>query len=320
MPRLAIIGAGITGLSTARSLAAHPAFGAASLCLFDKGRRPGGRLASRETEFGSFDHGVQRALLGEPAAQIHGAGTLRAWPAADSLSESPSWIAEPTMNRLAQAWSQGLDCRCSVTVTGLARDGHQWRLGFDREQDDALFDQVLLTIPTPQAMALLGTAGIENAALSAVRYQPNWTVMWTPSIPLPPNADHWAGTADDPIAWLAREDLKPGRVGPPRLTIQASAAWSIEHLERPADEVAALLIRIAAEVLGLPADAQPIYAAAHRWRYAFVEQRIGTAAFELAPGLYYASDACLGSAVAQAMSAGDAAAKLIIDSASTGPA
>lgn len=125
---------------------------------------------------------------------------------------------------------------------------------------------------------------------------------------------------DDPIAWLAREDLKPGRVAPPRLTIQASAAWSIKHLERPADEVAARLISIAAEVLGLPADAQPIYAAAHRWRYAFVEQPIGVAAFELAPGLYYASDACLGSAVAQAVSAGEAAAKLIIDSASPDPA
>ena len=54
------------------------------------------------------------------------------------------------------------------------------------------------------------------------------------------------------------------------------------------------------------------HALAHRWRHAFVETPIGTPCVALAPGLVYASDACLGSGAALAIEAGAAAAERLI--------
>ena len=55
MNRIAIIGSGITGLSLANHLKA------AQITLFDKSRKPGGRISTRSTrQFSNlgFDHGL----------------------------------------------------------------------------------------------------------------------------------------------------------------------------------------------------------------------------------------------------------------------
>ncbi|REK26625.1 MAG: hypothetical protein DWQ42_08645, partial [Planctomycetota bacterium] len=55
-PRIAIVGAGVSGLVAAGRLQA----GAGKVSIFDKGRGVGGRISTRRTEQGSqFDHGAQ---------------------------------------------------------------------------------------------------------------------------------------------------------------------------------------------------------------------------------------------------------------------
>ncbi len=52
---IAVIGAGIAGLACARTLAqaGH------RVAVFEKSWRPGGRMATRASPFGGFDHGAQ---------------------------------------------------------------------------------------------------------------------------------------------------------------------------------------------------------------------------------------------------------------------
>ena len=52
---IAVVGAGIAGIACARTLmqAGH------RVSVFEKSRGTGGRMATRRTEFGSFDHGTQ---------------------------------------------------------------------------------------------------------------------------------------------------------------------------------------------------------------------------------------------------------------------
>lgn len=300
MKRIAIIGAGVTGLAAARMLNAT----GHAVTLFDKGRRPGGRMASRDGAAGSYDHGVQliRATAAEAAAL--GDGLLQPWPALPD-----AWLAAPTMNRLAAHWAIGLDCRCSQTVQHIAPQAGGWRVHLAEHTEVEDFDALLLTVPTPQALPLLAEAGVAAGPLAGVRYHPNWTLMWTPDAPLPASFSHHAGTADDPLAWIAREDAKPGRAGPPRLTVQASAAWSTDHLELDADDAARRLTALAAARLGI--DSSTRAASAHRWRYAFVVEPLGTPVLQLAGRLWYASDAGLGSRVGRAFAAGQAAAEAL---------
>ena len=54
MNHVAVIGAGITGLTVATDLAAA----GHEVSLFDKSRGPGGRCATRRSTVGAFDHGA----------------------------------------------------------------------------------------------------------------------------------------------------------------------------------------------------------------------------------------------------------------------
>jgi len=58
----AIIGAGMAGITCARTLvqAGH------QVTVFDKSRGLGGRMATRSSAFGSFDHGVQYFTARDP--------------------------------------------------------------------------------------------------------------------------------------------------------------------------------------------------------------------------------------------------------------
>ena len=55
------------------------------------------------------------------------------------------------------------------------------------------------------------------------------------------------------VAWLARESSKPGRDHIERWTVQASAAWSQEHLEDAPERVQAKLIKAFSEITGIRA-------------------------------------------------------------------
>ena len=86
MPSVAIIGAGIAGLSCADALTAE----GWQVTLFDKGRKAGGRMASRrlETPHGeaSFDFGAQYFTVRDAGfAAESRAGPHRALPCAGPM-------------------------------------------------------------------------------------------------------------------------------------------------------------------------------------------------------------------------------------------
>ena len=85
-----VIGGGMAGLAAARAL--HE--GGARVIVIDKGRGPGGRMATRRVEVAghqvSFDHGAQYFTARDPAfravvAGWEAAGVAARWPAAYPL-------------------------------------------------------------------------------------------------------------------------------------------------------------------------------------------------------------------------------------------
>jgi renalase len=107
----AVVGAGAAGLSAARRLQTQ----GVEVTLFDKGRRPGGRLASRDTAHGVFDHGVWHLAV-PGAALCHlldlcPEGRLADGPARNGDAVAPaaarSWVGVPSNNQIAVDWSSG---------------------------------------------------------------------------------------------------------------------------------------------------------------------------------------------------------------------
>ncbi len=276
---VAIIGAGLAGLAAARTLDAR----GIAVRLFDKGRAPGGRLATRRAEHAGrrlqFDHGAQYLRAAGPgfAAALAQAGAA-AWP------DAARHVGVPGMSALPRALLGSLPITASRHVGEVTGSPGAWMLRHWDARDakpgaplpatppveDGPFSAVLVTIPAPQAIDLLPGLG---DALRAVRYAPCWTVMaaFDQRLDLPDTLRP-DGHA---VGWAARDSSKPGRDGAAECwVVQAAPGWTRANLERRAEEIIApLLGELAAHAAApLPPVA---WAAAHRWRYSLLEVPLG---------------------------------------------
>lgn len=316
-PRLAIIGAGVSGL-----IAANEAQRQGLICsVFDKARRAGGRLASRRSDWGSFNHGAAYFSMpssltqtGDPRLQRMLSQDLSTVLLATIDGEKcPALVPSDSINAIAQTWTQGLSCTYQHTLTELKHDGHNWWLKFSENVAwVGPFDRVLMTCPPAQALALLAKSPAQYSLckrLQQMQHAPCWSLRWVP-MQVPMDS---VFVRDDlqahGIALCIREDLRPQGHGVPRFSVHATPAWSAQHLELDSDAAAQLLMRAAAQALGIASEAQ--YLEAHRWRYASVIQAAGEPHLVGANGLFYGGDACLGGTVAQAMLSGLSAADAI---------
>jgi predicted NAD/FAD-dependent oxidoreductase len=265
--RVAIVGAGISGLSCAAELQAA----GYDVTLFDKGRGPGGRMSSRRfsTPLGEAiaDHGAQYFTARDPAfvAQVQeweSAGIVAPWP---DISEDV-WVGVPTMNQIVRHMATTLNVHWNVRITTASQTHNGWTLSGEDQQVDGHFDILVLAIPSEQAVTILAQHdfGMAREAMLA-RFQPCWTAIFAFDAPLPTDASHLRD--GDVIGWASRETNKPGRTGLERWVVQASASWSADCLEEPADEVAEALLTALAKELRLP-PLQPIAQSTHRWRFA----------------------------------------------------
>lgn len=307
MKRVAIIGAGAAGLSAALALRSA----GCAPTLFDKGRRPGGRMAAARTPDGHADHGAQfvRTRDADFRSALDANPNARRWSALDRDGRA-AYAGSTSIRAIAEHWAAGLDLRCSTIVTALAAQAHGWKVHAADAGDgsprtpDTLFDACILTLPAPQAEALLDASSVSptwRPGLAKISYDPCWTLVAKPTRDVDvPDIDR----PPAPFSWCVAETMKPER----RIdawVMQANAAWSREHLEWSNDQAAASLLQAIEAHAGVPFE--PLRT--QRWRYARVRDALGQSA--LADGthrLFYASDGCLGGRVESAWLSGEAAA------------
>jgi renalase len=297
--KIAVIGAGIAGLACARTLtrAGH------QVTVLEKNAAPGGRTTSHDSPFGSFDAGAQyftvrdprfeKALSAAPiACKAWSANAVRVLDPHGRVAEmalprrEQHWVAMPAMDSLANQWAQPLAAagalQLQTRVTRIERDAldpQRWQLQTTGAEDSVHvysgFDAVLLAIPSALAAGLLHQSRLADEIardIAQVEVAPCWTLMLAFPQAVQPTLSHlgpqWnaALSTHHRIAWLARESSKPGRSMIERWTVQASAAWSQEHLEDDAPRIQGKLLKAFAEVTGI--HAEPAYAQVHRWRWA----------------------------------------------------
>jgi predicted NAD/FAD-dependent oxidoreductase len=227
------------------------------------------------------------------------------------------------MNALVKAWAQPLVQTDTIhfesKVFKIERDTllpKLWQLHSEEPEGAQSvfsgFDQVLLAIPSNQAIDLLRTSKIkmENAAaLSHVQVAPCWTLMVAFPNAAQPGlitlGPQWnaARSVHHRVAWLARESSKPGRDLIERWTIQASSAWSQEHLEDSPERVQAKLLKAFSEITGIRAT--PAHTDLHRWRFAKTLQPLGAShMLSQKQGIGLCGDWCLGNRVEDAFISG----------------
>jgi len=320
--RVAIVGAGVAGLVCGRALGEV----GARVTLFDKGRRPGGRVATRRADGFAFDHGAQYLTMESDASNTAVAaavqdGTLAPWDAAivsltdghaaASDNDRRRWVGVPGMSALPRHLSAGMDVFCGLTIASVTRAGDGWRLLAEDGSAVAEADLVVVAVPAPQAIPLLAESpGLASSATSATM-APCWAVMLGFETPLALPFDA-AFVDDGPLAWVSRDRSKPGRDGGDAWVLHASVTWSHDYLEAGRREVLEHLCRAFRTAIGTKTPS-PAFAAAHRWRYARVENPLGEACvFNPDLRIGACGDWCLGGKIEAAMESGLALADRII--------
>jgi predicted NAD/FAD-dependent oxidoreductase len=264
-PRVAVVGAGLSGASCAQALRER----GVAVDLIERGRAPGGRMASPTVHGRRVDVGAAYFTAKEPSfrALVDGwvtDGVARRWTDAFDVfstdghrrSAGPMRYATPGgLRSLVRAALPG-DVRLTTEVGSL---------------DELDHDAVVLAMPDPQAARLAPDAA-------------NW-VAYEPVIAVAAGWDRrcWplqdaAFVNDDPdVAFVADDGSRRGD-GAAVLVAHTTAQRARMHLDAPAD-AAAPVVAALRRVLGV--DEEPQWTHAHRWTYAKPAATHGDNAFGL---------------------------------------
>ena len=274
--RVAVVGAGVSGLIAARMLQDHDC----EVTVFDKGCGPGGRAATRRSDSGlSFDHGAQyftarnsqfsrsveawseRGVVAEWCGRIVEIEGSQVWPKTD---QPRRYVGVPGMKAIARHLAVDLSLIQDTRIIEMSRVSDLWALKDAAGRTHEPFDQAIIALPAPQAAELLGTHPFA-AEVRSVPMTPCWAVMaaFEQRIDV-----EWDGAfvRDSSLAWVARDSSKPGRAGSADCwVLHASPAWSAAHLDHSREDVASALL---AEFIRMTHDSSPpIHLDAHRWLF-----------------------------------------------------
>lgn len=325
---IAVIGAGMAGLACAQRLAKA----GRTVRVFDKGRGPGGRMATRRVEYdgdvAQFDHGAQFFTAREIAFRTQvdqwiAQGALARWDSsfvklsgesAAELGREPRYVGTPSMNGLTKFMAAGLDVTLSTAITKVDSAAPRgWMLHAANGASFGPFDGVVVAVPAEQAAPLLAPIAQDFAAQAQLaRTAPCWTGLFAFAQP-PAIAFDAIRFGDHPVLdWAAHDNSKPMRASAPSCwVVNARVDWTRANLEASPETAIDLLQKaFASQFPNLPA---PVIAQAHRWRYAQVETPTGTAfSWNDARGIGVCGDWRLGARVELAWRSGHELAQAVL--------
>jgi len=321
-PNIAIIGAGLSGLTAAQTLKER-----ANVFLFDKSRGVGGRMSTRYAGAYEFDHGAQYFTARDPRFQ---AAVLRAikqgivapWQGRAVYKKDGDFqpdiggdrfVGTPRMNCWAKELAKGFDITLGARVMGLACEDEKWRLTFEDGASRASFDYVICAVPSVQAQQLLPGEFNGMAALEATQMDACFALM----VGFERHHDFgWDSLRikNDVNAWLAVNSNKPDRnKNVTTLIIHAAPDWSNHHAQADRNWVQTEMEASASELCGIDINAAP-HRSLHRWLYASVSTSPKQAAlWDPKMGLVACGDWCLGGRVEGAYLSGLAAADSLLN-------
>lgn len=325
--RVAIIGAGIAGLSCARTLLNH----GLEVTIFDKSRGSGGRTATRRAEPNlAFDHGAQYLTVKDPQfEQLVQAwvdeGIVAEWQGRfveinnttiqEERSQPKRYVGVPGMTAMAHRLARDLPLQLQCRIIEVIRDDAVWRIRDEGGQIHGPFDHLVVSLPSPQTADLLGEHALA-AEIHSIPMNPCWAVMV--AFERPVNAK-WDGAFvhGSPLSWVARNSSKPGRLRSPETwLLHATAEWTVAHLKSHPEDAARLLLD---EFISLTMTAStPVHLEAHRWMFSSTPLSLDRLVmFDETTSLVVCGDWLAGGRVEGAFRSGVAAANRLLEQTTT---
>jgi renalase len=276
--KVAVIGAGISGLATVRELGRR----GIKATAFERDPIPGGRVATETIEGYVFDTGAQSVvphsseladviansldttdlLLIDKPVFVH--EHLRVTSGDPKRNSSPRYTYRQGLAELPRLLAENLDIRLASNVTEIeVRDNHFTVLGEE-------FDAVVTTVPVPQASVLLWGLGAHKS-IAQSRYRSCLSVLLGFALEPPTSRYHAIVTEEEshPLQWLGLETVKaPSRsaLGTTALVAQLNPSFSRTAWEWDDDRIVGEVAGYLTTLYG-PAWTHPAVSRVRRWKY-----------------------------------------------------
>lgn len=284
MKRIAIIGAGMSGLTVANQLKQQT-----TIELFEKSRGVSGRMSTRYADPFQFDHGAQDFTVRDPAfkeflAPHIESGLLKEWKPKLMLLEKGKqarerqwsdihYVPTPKMNSLCIKLAEDLNVKLNTEIIKVEQKDDDWFLYSKDNNRYGPFDWVITSIPAAQTIKLLPSAFTKNTNIKNVVMNGCYSVMIAMEQPFP-----WEWQAaivkNSPISWMAINSNKPDRGVHNTLLVQTDNQWAEDRINADTTEIQSLIIKELSCLLSHDFS-KTSYITTHRWRYAETKQPAG---------------------------------------------
>lgn len=278
MTKIAIIGAGLSGLSAAHLLKDY-----ANITIFEKARGVSGRMSTRRSEPYFFDHGAQYFTARTKTFQgfiqpFLDQGIIERWNARyvkfkgnqiierrNWHHEEPRYVGVPGMNHVVKFLASGLNVHINTRISSVKHQG-VWQLIDEEGKRYSGFDWVICTLPSPQSSELLPESFKYHNDIQSIMMRACFGLMigFERELTLEFDAAH---VTDSDLSWIGVNSNKPQRAGLFTLMVHSSEDYAEEYIDGDRDQVMQHLVNETSHIIGQDVS-QASYQAIHSWRYA----------------------------------------------------
>lgn len=277
LPKIAVIGAGLAGVSCAKILTEF-----AEVTLFEKSRGTGGRMSARRREKYDFDHGAQFFTARSKSFQAEIDSAVRAKKVREWMPKvvnlelgakpfkrewfEPHYCGLNGMNSLAKHLAVDLNIVHETKVERLKLESGSWFLIDENEKSTGPYDWVISAVPAPQAIDLMPRSFVAKNKFEEAQFTSCFAMML--GFENPVSLNFQAAVLTHPVlAWLSARDSSS-------LLIHSRNDWASEHIDADPQWVESTMYKAFMELLP-DIDSQPSHRDLHRWRYAKCEHTLG---------------------------------------------
>jgi renalase len=343
MTKIAIIGAGISGLNLAKNFATknnsinnnlNNSQQNIEYTVFEKARGVGGRMATRRADDFAFDHGAQCFTARTKEFQnfiepFQEQKIIEQWQGkVISIEEGkkfekriwfePHLTASPAMNSLCKELAKDLNIKLETEVAKITSQNkmaqnNKWLLTSKTDEVLGEFDWVISTAPPAQTYNLMPDVFEHKNEISNIQMHVNFSVMVGFKTPL--NLP-WiaAKTRRSIIKWISINSSKPSR-NPENtcIIIHSKDSWADKNKDMPVADVQNLMLEEFSKLTGIDTK-NADFITTHRWLYSIVATTTKAKTYTDAKNkLAACSDWCLSSRIEEAWISSEFTYKKILE-------
>jgi len=277
-PSVAVIGAGMAGLTCATALQGM----VDRVSVFEKNIFPGGRIGRIQTGEYEFNHGAQFFTVNNPlfwniVSAWQSDGIVRPWDGwivelqkgqvINSDMATQRFVGVPRMQAIVENLVRHCELKTSSNIAELERaENGGWRLFNERGDYQGAYDVVIIATAANQVAELCRASPAIAETADGVDMTVCWSAMFAfaDRLALPYDA---AFVLESPLSWISRYQHAEAKQGADCWVLHATPEWSQKYAASYRGRVMSALLDAFWEATDLDPH-KPESASVHCWKHA----------------------------------------------------